>query len=292
MTRIAGVSKEVYEEKRARIIQMLEEGATCNEIKEALGYKSCCQIYRVRDEICGKRERATWHHENYKYEKHDDEVIQMRKEGATYKEIASFFGYKSVSSVEQILCKHNAVDSRSEKEARNKSIIEARKHGVSMSAIADQFGITHSCVSSICRANGVGGKLAKDKSIDYGYGECALCGARFKKKAENQKFCTSACRKRASWRKHDPLRDKRFKGAIIDNDITLHKLFRMSGGVCYLCGGACDWNDKITINGRPYAKAKYPSIDHVIPLSKGGEHSWNNVRLAHLGCNSSKGAKM
>lgn len=289
---MGSLKKAEYEAKRQRIVEMLESGATLKEIKTTLGYKSYCQIYKVRDELNGKRDRALWVRKNYKYEKHDDEVVKMREEGATYKEIASFFGYKSVSSVEQILRKHNAVDSISEKEARNKSIIEARKHGVSMSALADQFGVTHSCVSSVCRANGVGGKLARNESIDYGYGECALCGARFKKKAENQKFCTSACRKRASWRKHDPLRDKRFKGAIIDNDITLHKLFRMSGGVCYLCGGACDWNAKIIINGRPYAKAKYPSIDHVIPLSKGGEHSWNNVRLAHLGCNSSKGAKM
>lgn len=289
---MGSLKKAEYEAKRQRIVEMLESGATLKEIKTTLGYKSYCQIYKVRDELNGKRDRALWVRKNYKYEKHDDEVVKMREEGATYKEIASFFGYKSVSSVEQILRKHNAVDSISEKEARNKSIIEARKHGVSMSALADQFGVTHSCVSSVCRANGVGGKLARNESIDYGYGECALCGARFKKKAENQKFCTSACRKRASWRKHDPLRDKRFKGAIIDNDITLHKLFRMSGGVCYLCGGACDWNAKIIINGRPYAKAKYPSIDHVIPLSKGGEHSWNNVRLAHLACNSSKGAKM
>ncbi len=289
---MGSLKKAEYEAKRQRIVEMLESGATLKEIKTTLGYKSYCQIYKVRDELNGKRDRALWVRKNYKYEKHDDEVVKMREEGATYKEIASFFGYKSVSSVEQILRKHNAVDSISEKEARNKSIIEARKHGVSMSALADQFGVTHSCVSSVCRANGVGGKLARNESIDYGYGECVLCGARFKKKAENQKFCTSACRKRASWRKHDPLRDKRFKGAIIDNDITLHKLFRMSGGVCYLCGGACDWNAKIIINGRPYAKAKYPSIDHVIPLSKGGEHSWNNVRLAHLGCNSSKGAKM
>ena len=289
---MGSLKKAEYEAKRQRIVEMLESGATLKEIKTTLGYKSYCQIYKVRDELNGKRDRALWVRKNYKYEKHDDEVVKMREEGATYKEIASFFGYKSVSSVEQILRKHNAVDSISEKEARNKSIIEARKHGVSMSALADQFGVTHSCVSSVCRANGVGGKLARNESIDYGYGECVLCGARFKKKAENQKFCTSACRKRASWRKHDPLRDKRFKGAIIDNDITLHKLFRMSGGVCYLCGGACDWNAKIIINGRPYAKAKYPSIDHVIPLSKGVEHSWNNVRLAHLGCNSSKGAKM
>lgn len=32
----------------------------------------------------------------------------------------------------------------------------------------------------------------------------------------------------------------------------------------------------------------YPSIDHVIPISKGGTHTWDNVRLAHHHCNSIK----
>jgi 5-methylcytosine-specific restriction endonuclease McrA len=33
-------------------------------------------------------------------------------------------------------------------------------------------------------------------------------------------------------------------------------------------------------------------IDHVVPLSKGGEHSYANVQLAHPSCNLSKGANI
>ncbi|MDT2396282.1 HNH endonuclease [Enterococcus avium] len=29
-------------------------------------------------------------------------------------------------------------------------------------------------------------------------------------------------------------------------------------------------------------------MDHVIPISKGGTHSWDNVRLAHRHCNAIK----
>ena len=32
----------------------------------------------------------------------------------------------------------------------------------------------------------------------------------------------------------------------------------------------------------------YPSIDHVIPVSKGGTHTWDNVKLAHRHCNTMK----
>lgn len=35
-----------------------------------------------------------------------------------------------------------------------------------------------------------------------------------------------------------------------------------------------------------------PSIDHVIPLSRGGTHSMSNVQSAHLGCNSRKRDKV
>jgi 5-methylcytosine-specific restriction endonuclease McrA len=31
-----------------------------------------------------------------------------------------------------------------------------------------------------------------------------------------------------------------------------------------------------------------PSVDHIIPLSRGGTHALGNVQSAHLGCNSSK----
>lgn len=34
-----------------------------------------------------------------------------------------------------------------------------------------------------------------------------------------------------------------------------------------------------------------PSIDHVLPLSKGGTHEYDNVQAVHLKCNIRKGAK-
>ena len=34
----------------------------------------------------------------------------------------------------------------------------------------------------------------------------------------------------------------------------------------------------------------YPSLDHIIPQSKGGDHTMENLRLAHRWCNSIRGA--
>lgn len=35
-----------------------------------------------------------------------------------------------------------------------------------------------------------------------------------------------------------------------------------------------------------------PSVDHIVPLSKGGAHAMINVQSAHLSCNSSKGDRV
>ncbi|MEV7840190.1 HNH endonuclease [Streptomyces albidoflavus] len=58
-----------------------------------------------------------------------------------------------------------------------------------------------------------------------------------------------------------------------------------NGWTCQLCHEPIDpdvaWPDPMS-----------PSIDHVIPLARGGEHSMGNVQSAHLGCNSSKGDRV
>jgi 5-methylcytosine-specific restriction endonuclease McrA len=56
-----------------------------------------------------------------------------------------------------------------------------------------------------------------------------------------------------------------------------------------LCGEKCNWDDIEYKDGKAKAGESYPSIDHIIPLSKGGTQSWENVKLAHRHCNSIKG---
>lgn len=68
-----------------------------------------------------------------------------------------------------------------------------------------------------------------------------------------------------------------------DNDIDLNTLDLRDGGICHICKGIVDWEASPLSN-------RYGSIDHVIPLAKGGTHTWDNVKLAHRLCNSRKGA--
>ncbi len=68
----------------------------------------------------------------------------------------------------------------------------------------------------------------------------------------------------------------------------LEDVYRKDNGICYICGKVCDWNDYTERNGVIIYGDNYPSRDHVIPKSKGGGNTWDNIRLAHRLCNSRK----
>lgn len=97
------------------------------------------------------------------------------------------------------------------------------------------------------------------------------------------------CRKKHENKNKEIARRIKIKNARIDSDIDLNSLLRRDGYVCHICGGLCDKNDFIMKNGVKVTGNNYPSIDHVIPLAKGGLHSWDNVKVAHRICNSLKG---
>ena len=103
---------------------------------------------------------------------------------------------------------------------------------------------------------------------------------------------------RAAVQRGRMVRDERIKNqSNIDKDISLTALYERDGGVCWLCGDVCDWEDcdeRISASGKKYVATgrMYPTVDHVVPLSKGGTHTWDNVKLAHKSCNISKKDKI
>lgn len=73
-----------------------------------------------------------------------------------------------------------------------------------------------------------------------------------------------------------------------DDSITLKKVCEKYHGVCQICGRKVDWHD--IKDG--HVRRDYPSVDHIVPLSKGGTHTWGNVQLAHMACNAGKRDKV
>lgn len=224
------------------------------------------------------------------YQEKKRRAIEMRLSGCKYEEIKTELGYKSDSQLAKIfkdegiqVCWH---------EDRDKTIVKMRNDGYSMREIAEALGLTHGIVSNVCRKYGVGGKKATGRIAsvpDLGEAVCLYCGRTFMKHRQNHKYCCEEHRKKSVWMRHDIQRRKRVAFATVDSDISLQKLFLRDNGICHICGGKCDWNDYKIINGKKYASKTYPTIDHLIPITKGGLHEWANISLAHFSCNASKG---
>lgn len=117
--------------------------------------------------------------------------------------------------------------------------------------------------------------------------KCIVCYNQFITFNYNRKTCSEECSKNRT----DRYKDSRInKTNLVDKDISLRKLYDRDEGICYLCKEETDYSDFYFDKKRnKIADENYPSIDHVIPLSKGGKHSWQNVKLACRYCNNKKG---
>lgn len=123
-------------------------------------------------------------------------------------------------------------------------------------------------------------------SVQLSLSICKNCGEII---IGDNKYCSKECLNKYHNTVHAEAR-KRYKdiNGQIDYTITLDKLIKRDNNICYICNRECNLND-YTYNGNTFIAGNYyPSIDHVIPLAKGGTHTWNNVRLAHRICNSIK----
>ena len=90
------------------------------------------------------------------------------------------------------------------------------------------------------------------------------------------------------WRNENPgkasaLRSRyraRKRSAFVE-DVDPLSVFERDRWTCGICGGRipkqCRWPD-----------VRSASVDHIVPLSRGGTHEMKNVQAAHLGCNSAK----
>lgn len=107
--------------------------------------------------------------------------------------------------------------------------------------------------------------------------ECLHCGTPFRAPTAARKYCTPACGKTAN-----KIRRRGLMAAAFVEDVYKTVIAKRDHWTCQLCGE--------TVNKKlrwPHPKSW--SIDHIVPIFAGGEHSYANTQLAHLGCNVAKG---
>lgn len=93
----------------------------------------------------------------------------------------------------------------------------------------------------------------------------------------NKRYQENNKDKRAEW---EAQRRARLNGGKTE-DYSRYDIYKRDDGICYLCGDPIDieleWPDTMSF-----------SIDHVYPISLGGDDTVENVKSTHLRCNISK----
>lgn len=104
---------------------------------------------------------------------------------------------------------------------------------------------------------------------------CRVCGAEVPR-AKNESF-TRRCPNclAAAHREQTHLRRARLRGRTRER-VTEQALLRRDGAQCGICGKPMQPRER--------------SIDHLLPVARGGAHTFANTRLVHLSCNVRRGA--
>lgn len=112
---------------------------------------------------------------------------------------------------------------------------------------------------------------------------CKECGAAFVPAYGDKRrlFCSERCSHRLSRRIKKPMDRARKRAATIERVDPL-KVFERDGWRCQICHKATPKR----LRGKMVDLA--PELDHIIPLSRGGEHSYRNTQCACRKCNGAK----
>lgn len=121
------------------------------------------------------------------------------------------------------------------------------------------------------------GEIGCDKPL-VAKGLCAMHWRRKARAEGREKAPVWDESRKANWKKREALK----RGANGAESFSYPDVYERDSWVCGLCGESIDrslsWPDPLSV-----------SLDHIVPLSKGGAHTMANVQAAHLVCNVSKG---
>ena len=128
---------------------------------------------------------------------------------------------------------------------------------------------------------------------------CAVCGAAVPcSNGRPRKYCSNACRKKTPQFREQLRRGRAKRAPGLENHrrrarhygveyepIRKEAVFERDGWTCGICELPVD---PTAVFPEPGA----PTLDHIVPMSRGGGHVLTNVQLAHNYCNTAKGNRL
>lgn len=98
-------------------------------------------------------------------------------------------------------------------------------------------------------------------------------------------ICPSCAFKRMSISRHEGQAKRQAAMRAGDRSIHWRPIGDRDNWICHLCDRSVP---KAVGSSK---KRNGATVDHLVPLADGGQHSWENVALAHWSCNISRGAR-
>lgn len=117
--------------------------------------------------------------------------------------------------------------------------------------------------------------------------DCAECGCEFTPTYGDKRsvFCSAGCSKRSARRTARKAARALLKSVTVER-VNPTKVFDRDGWSCMQCGVSTPRELRGTY------KPNAPELDHIVPLSKGGEHSYANTQCLCRRCNAMKSDTM
>lgn len=115
---------------------------------------------------------------------------------------------------------------------------------------------------------------------------CRECGREFSVSVgiKRRSYCSASCSKRNSKRTSRKAGKLRKRLQAVE-PVNAFNVFARDGWRCQLCGTSTPRRLRGTYDDRA------PELDHIMPISSGGSHSYVNTQCACRKCNAFKGAK-
>ena len=113
--------------------------------------------------------------------------------------------------------------------------------------------------------------------------ECGECGASFVPEYGDRRrsYCSDSCSKKNN-RRVRRKKERALLRSVKAENVNPIKVFERDGWICHLCGKPTLKSKRGTYHKRA------PELDHITPLSKGGDHSYANTACSCRSCNASK----